>query len=79
MNFEDAIRKGLDIKAIKNLFIINIFAIIITLTLTVVTRQLIVRDAERFIDLNKYMNRYDNVIHLMHNMFELMLMLVAYN
>lgn len=63
MNYEDAIRKGLDIGAIKHLLIVNIVAIVITISLTISMRQLIDSVANNSSSLNAHASQYTNVLN----------------
>lgn len=79
MNYEDAIRKGLDIGAIKHLLIINVVAIVITISLTITMRQLIDSVATDSSSLNRHAGQYTNVLNLYGQIYIHTLIQIARN
>ena len=79
INFEEAVKKGLDIKSIKYLFVSNIFAILITIILTFVMRQLILANSNTTIKTIQYYNRFSKLFFHSQVFYQTLLMRIAYN
>jgi hypothetical protein len=79
LTFEDAIRKGIEIVSILNLFIVNILAILITVTLTLVMRNMIITSTATAVSLNRYSIRYNNLMHNIHSLHEYLLIRIGLN
>ena len=79
MNYEDAIKKGLDIGAIKHLFIVNVATILITITLTVIMREYIVASSSESQTLSKHGSSYMYLLQNIGFMYDNTLMRIARN
>lgn len=76
-NFEDALRNGIKLSLIPQLFMISIFAIGLTLALTMTTRQLISSAHAESSLLSKYSWRYFYMVHYLNVVHEQILMRLA--
>lgn len=79
MNYEDALRKGLDIGAIRQLFVANIVAIVITIGLTITMRQLIVASSADAASHSEQTHAYMSVLNSIGIFYGHTLMRIAKN
>lgn len=79
MNYEDAIRKGLDIKSIRHLFIVNIAAIVLTISLTIAMRELIVSSSSAALSYSQHSDKYMSILHHIGIIYGHSLMAIARN
>lgn len=79
MNYEDAIKKGLDIGAVKHLFIVNIAAILVTISLTIIMREYIVRETSESLTLSSHGSQYMYLLQHTGFLYDHTLLRIALN